>query len=137
MAPALADSNGISASGRNILVVEDEYWLAEEARLELESLGAHVVGPAASLEAALRLVQSETVDLALLDIRVQDEDVFPVAQALLEAGVPFVFVTGYDAFILPEQFRHIRRFTKPADYRTVIQALCASSSPTPDPLHVK
>ena len=124
MAPALADNPGISASGRNVLVVEDEYWLAEEARLELNAIGALVVGPAASVEAALELVHSEKIDMALLDIRLQDGLVFPVAQALLDAGIPFVFVTGYDSLIVPEQFSKIRRFTKPADYRAVLQALC-------------
>jgi DNA-binding LytR/AlgR family response regulator len=121
--PPGANGADLPLNGYNILIVEDEYLLADEARAEFEAQGATVVGPAASVEQALQLVKTTKVDAALLDIRLQHDLVFPVAQVLLDKKIPFFFVTGYDALIMPEQFRDVRRFTKPADYRMIARAL--------------
>jgi DNA-binding LytR/AlgR family response regulator len=111
-------------TGRNVLIVEDEYLIADEARVEFETKGATVIGPAASVEQALELVKTNRIDAALLDIRLRDDFVFPVAQILLDKKIPFFFVTGYDALITPDQFRSVRRFTKPADYQMIARAIC-------------
>jgi DNA-binding LytR/AlgR family response regulator len=118
-------ANGVDLllNGRNVLVVEDEYLLAGEACAEFEAQGAIVIGPAANVEQALQLVEANRIDAALLDIRLRDDFVFPVAQLLLDKGVPFFFVTGYDALIIPDQFREVQRFTKPVDYQIIARAL--------------
>jgi DNA-binding LytR/AlgR family response regulator len=122
--PTGANGAELPLNGRNILIVEDEYLLADEARTEFEAQGATVIGPAASVDQALQLVKTATIHAALLDIRLQRELVFPVAQILLDQEIPFFFVTGYDALITPNQFRAVRRFTKPVDYQIIARALC-------------
>jgi len=82
---------------RRILIVEDDFHVADSLSLALRASGAHVVGPAATVSAALKLVAScERVDGAVLDINLRGEVVYPVADALRRRGVPFVFATGYD-----------------------------------------
>jgi len=107
-----------------ILVVEDEYVLAEELRNELEVAGAIVLGPVATLDDALQMARSEReIDGATLDVNLGGEKVFPVADILLARNVPFVFATGYDVAALPGGYRHIVRCDKPADLQRVAQAI--------------
>ena len=123
MASALRNNGAaFTLSGMSVLVVEDEYLLAEEACQELVARGATVIGPVSNVPDALEVVASTEIDAALLDIRLQGELVFPVAKALLDRGIRFVFVTGYDALIVPDSFRDMPRFMKPVDYRVVAQA---------------
>jgi hypothetical protein len=51
--------------------------------------------------------------------------VYPVAEALRARGIPFVFTTGYDAWLVPEAFAAVLRFEKPVDIRALIQSICA------------
>ena len=106
-----------------ILVVEDEYLIAAQLVDELELLGARVVGPSPSLERAMELVSSEPVDLAVLDINLQGKLCFPLADALSERGIPFVFQTGYDPNLdVPSRYAAAPRWHKPF----TPQALAAS-----------
>lgn len=61
----------------------------------VEELGYQVVGPAHRLADALTLAERETIDGAVLDVNLNDEPSFPVADLLLSRGIPFVFATGY------------------------------------------
>ena len=83
--------------GKRVLVVEDEFVIALTAEDMLVKLGATMVGPAASVQKALRLLQVEPVDAAMLDVSLNGERVDPVARWLSENGIPFVMTTGYDA----------------------------------------
>ena len=109
--------------GRNILLVEDEYYIAYAMQCGLEDAGARVVGPAAFVGDALALLDRELVDGAVLDVSLDDEKVFPVAEALTTRGIPFVFATGYDTSDLPPAWRHVPRCEKPVDPATVARAL--------------
>lgn len=101
---------------RRVLVVEDEYFLADDMARALRSLGAEVVGPAPTRTKALALLASgERVDAAVLDINLRGEAVFPVAEALTTRGVPFVFATGYDQSQVPASFQDVPRWEKPFD----------------------
>jgi CheY-like chemotaxis protein len=82
-------------SGKSILLVEDNFVVAASIREHLQSLGCIVVGPAADVKTALELARSHPVDGALLDVKLNDADAYPVAVVLRDRGVPFVFVTGY------------------------------------------
>ncbi len=80
-----------------MLVVEDEYVIADDIARTLGWLGAEVVGPVPDRDEALALLSSgKRIDLAVLDINLHVEVVHPVADALQDRGVPFVFATGYD-----------------------------------------
>lgn len=87
--------------GRNILIVEDRYFIASEMADHVGRLGGHVVGPSRSVAEARRLLAGDTVDLGLLDVNLNGELVFPLAEVMDERGVPFVFLTGYDALPAP------------------------------------
>ena len=80
-----------------VLVVEDEFLLALDLELILERHGFRVLGPAATVAEALRLLeQGATPDVALLDVNLKGETVTPVAEALRARGVPFVLASAYD-----------------------------------------
>jgi len=113
-----------SLRGCRILVAEDEYMLADDLCAELANAGAIVVGPAGTVEDVLELARSEPdLDGAILDINMRGEMVFPVAETLMERGVPFVFTTGYDASAIPPRFDRVVRCEKPIDLGKVAQAL--------------
>lgn len=108
----------------HILIVEDEYLLADELRLELSDEGAVVVGMTSTVDEALELLEAEDrLDGAILDVNLGGEPVFPVADRLIERSVPFLFTTGYDASIIPPRFDGIVRCEKPINTRRVIQAI--------------
>ena len=93
-----------------ILVVEDEYMLADELRTELADAGAVVLGPVGSLEEAVNLISEEQdVDGAILDVNLRGEKVYPAADQFLERGTSFVFATGYDQSAIPSRFEHVVR----------------------------
>jgi CheY-like chemotaxis protein len=82
--------------GLLVLVVEDEFVLAMDLELLLEGHGFRVLGPAATVAEALRLLVAATPDAALLDVNLGGEPVTPVAAALRALGVPFVLASAYD-----------------------------------------
>lgn len=110
-------------SGRSVLVVEDEYYLAIELAEQIERGGGSVVGPFATAGEGLASLGDSTPDCALVDINTGEGPSFVLADALLSQGVPFAFLTGYDAGSVPDRFSGIERIQKPAQTRTVIEAL--------------
>ena len=114
-----------SLQGQRLLVVEDDYFIAVELARSLEMLGAEVVGPMASVADAMEALagQSHGLDGAILDIHLGEERVYPVADELMARGLPFVFLTGYDAVVIPYQYAHVRRCDKPVDTRLLVQIL--------------
>jgi len=112
-------------AGKHILVVEDEYFLADETRRKLQKLGAAVVGPTGHVDEALALIADETIDAAILDIHLAGELVFPVAERLEELHIPYVFATGYNPSIIPARFNGFILSEKPIDLEHIAQALFA------------
>lgn len=101
-------------AGSRILVVEDEYFLADDLHGALTEAGAEVLGPMPSVSDANTFIAGESsIDAAILDINLHGEMVFPVADALRERGIPFAFATGYDEAVLPERFASVPRIEKP------------------------
>ena len=101
-----------SLTGARVLVAEDEYSIAMCVAEYLEMQGVHVVGPAGNLAALDELVDSAKLDAALLDINLGGELVYPLADRLAAAGVPFVLTSGYDDNI-PSRFSGTPRCGKP------------------------
>lgn len=104
-------------SGKRVLVVEDRYVIAADMCDEVSRMGGEVVGPSASVIRACELLAVETVEFALLDVNLDGTPVFPVAEMLERRGVPFIFLTGYDDFILPDEWRDRPRLSKPVSSR--------------------
>ncbi|MDR6787139.1 DNA-binding response OmpR family regulator [Sphingomonas sp. BE138] len=107
-----------------ILIVEDEFMLADEMKLELDEAGAVVLGPVGTVEDALAMARSEQrIDGAILDVNLGGEAAYPVADVLIARGVPLVFTTGYDGTSLPDRFKAVARCEKPTTIRLITQAI--------------
>ncbi len=105
-----------SLRGLCVLVVEDEYMLAEDLRAGLEEQGAKVLGPIPSVSEALKaLADGPAPDAAILDINLGGEMVYPVAEALRARGIPFIFATGYEAWAIPETYADVPLCVKPVE----------------------
>jgi CheY-like chemotaxis protein len=110
--------------GRTILVVEDESLVAMLLETILEDMGCATLGPVSTIDEALAVIaDGSAFDGALLDVNVAGKEVFPVAAALKERGVPFVFSTGYGEGGLPEEWRGHPTIQKPFTEDAVQQAL--------------
>lgn len=100
-------------AGLRILVVEDEAAISLLLEDMLLDFGCEVVGPAARLATALEVVAREEVDLAILDVNVAGEPIYPVAEALAARSIPFVFSTGYGSAGIRDTFRDRPVLQKP------------------------
>lgn len=102
-------------AGRKILVVEDEYMLADDLRQALLAAGAQVLGPVADNQSARDILERETCHCAILDINLNGERSFEVAKTAISKGIPTAFTTGYDRSVLPVGLEGIELFEKPLD----------------------
>jgi DNA-binding NtrC family response regulator len=110
--------------GRHILVVEDEYMLADELSAELDEAGAIVLGPAGTLESALAMIKAAPrIDVAVIDVNLGGVLAYPAVDLLIERRVPFLFVTGYDAAAIPDRFANVVRYEKPINLSSVARAV--------------
>ena len=82
-------------TGRHVLVVEDEVMVRLLIEVMLENLGCQSVTAAATIDQALDWIEKQTFDAAVLDVNLNGQKSYPVADALAARGVPFVFSTGY------------------------------------------
>jgi two-component SAPR family response regulator len=115
--------DGHALEGRRVLVVEDQYLVADEMRRMIVGMGGDVLGPAARSATALSLLSNATVDFALLDINLGDGNAYPIAAELLRREVPFIFATGYEPWVIPEAFRDVPRLDKPLTLKTFADAV--------------
>jgi CheY-like chemotaxis protein len=105
-------------TGRRILIVEDEVLIAMLLEDLLQDLGSEVVGPASNVSDALELTAREKPDAAVLDVNLGSERVYPVADALKQFGIPFVFATGYGQEGLDGAYIGHPTIKKPFDAQT-------------------
>jgi DNA-binding response OmpR family regulator len=112
-----------SLAGRRILVLEDEYFLADDLAEALRSAGAEVIGPAAGADEAMAMIAAAAPDLAVLDINIKGEMSFVVADELARRGLPFVFATGYDPRSIPERHAGRLLWQKPFDIAELVGRL--------------
>ena len=111
--------------GRRILVVEDEYLVAQVVVDLLEEAGAEVVGPIGWLDEALAFIESDggSFDGVVLDVNLHGKKSYPVADALMRRDIPFTFATGYAGSVLDEPYRRYPRCEKPFNQQRLIAAL--------------
>ncbi|KQY91735.1 response regulator [Brevundimonas sp. Root1423] len=110
--------------GRRVLVVEDESLVAMLLETILEDMGCTPVGPASNIDDGMAMAtDGQHLDAALLDVNVAGRQVFPVAQALKDRGIPFVFSTGYGEGGLPDEWRGQATIQKPFTEAAVRDAL--------------
>jgi DNA-binding response OmpR family regulator len=112
----MAKSHKPDLQGCKVLVMEDEYLLAEEARMALADCGADIVGPVPDVSRGLELAQNEDLRCAVLDINLRGEQVFPVASELAKRGIPYLYVSGYEPSSAPDGLQPAAHVRKPVDY---------------------
>lgn len=111
-------------AGCSVLVVEDDYFLADDMKIVLSRAGADVIGPVPTLVAALAKLSGQ-LDAAVLDINLRGEPVWPLADALIMRKVPFIFVTGYGPEVIPLAYAAVPHWVKPLNVEGLAGALLA------------
>lgn len=108
---------------RRVLVIEDEALVAMLVEDALLDAGFHVLGPAATVEEALRFLEGERPDAVVLDLNLAGETSTPVADLLAARGIPYVIATGYGASGLPPGHQQAMVLAKPYDPGELIAML--------------
>ena len=101
------------SGARNILIVEDEPLIAMMLEDFILSLGHDVTANCDSVSAALAVVSAGRFDLAILDVNLKGESVWPVATALRASGIPFVLASGGHVDPPPPEFKDVPLIEKP------------------------
>lgn len=114
---------GEQRHGQRVLVVEDEWLIANELEQELNEAGFSIVGPVGSVEGALAAIEAGQIDAAVLDVRLQSEDSYPVAERLQERDIPFLFITGYSSGDIADRYRSHACLQKPFSSRGLLEAV--------------
>lgn len=105
-----------SLAGLRILVLEDSYLAAAAVAHALSTMGCQIVGPVSAIDEALEFVQKGACDAGVLDINLAGLSSEPVARAMRERNLPFLFITGYASpLLLSEAYRVFRRVRKPIE----------------------
>ena len=127
-APELADLR--------ILIVEDKAVVAIEIERILTELKCRIVGggPVPRLQRALAMVREHgpggEIDGVLLDVNLNGEECYPIAEQLETMGVPFILMTGYGSPSIPEQHRRRSRLTKPFGSQDLIDMMLKNFAPS-------
>ncbi len=103
-------------TGLRILVLEDSYLAAAAVAHALSTMGCQIVGPVSTIDEALELIERNECDAGVLDINLAGLSSEPVARAMRERNLPFLFITGYASpLLLSEAYRVFRRVRKPIE----------------------
>jgi CheY-like chemotaxis protein len=114
----------LNLNGRRVLVVEDDFFAADDMRHDLERAGANVIGPAGSVQDALTLLAEHGgCDGAVLDVELCGETSYPVADALAARDIRYIFTTGCSTEKIPPRYAYVTRCEKPVQMRKLIAAL--------------
>lgn len=117
----MASATGIS--GKRVLIVEDDFLIAEQMRHAIEAAGGRVVGLVRDVEIACDVIDDGQLDVALLDVKLGQEDSQRVVAYLKERRVPFIVVSGYERSTLPRCYGNAPYYGKPVLEEDVLRGL--------------
>jgi DNA-binding response OmpR family regulator len=106
-----------------VLVLEDDFLQGEHVCDLLLGEGMEPLGPVATAEAAVELLDTTTMDAAILDIRLQNGLCFKVARALVQRQIPFLFLTGSVQEVVPAEFQAVPLLFKPFEAERLFELL--------------
>lgn len=116
--------NANHLSGKSVLMVEDEYLIADALCSAFEMEDVHVVGPFPNVASAMKeLDKGIHADIAVLDVNLNGERVFPLADRLMADNVPIILTTGYDSDAIPRDYAHLQRLQKPLHLHELLGCL--------------
>jgi two-component sensor histidine kinase len=118
-------------SGLRVLVVEDDFYLARDARRALRGAGAEVIGPSESEASALERLREQRPHVAVVDVDLGGGPSFRLAGILRDERIPFVFVTGYDGGTIPTDFAQVPRLEKPTELRRIVRTVAQIAGRVP------
>ncbi|MGI4747456.1 MAG: response regulator [Janthinobacterium lividum] len=112
---------------RRVLVVEDDFLIGDALSELLQSVGADVIGPIGWATEALAMASqpSLAIDIALLDVDLHGVRSYPIADALIDRAIPFVFTTGYHCDVVEVRYRDYPRYEKPLSGRALVATLAS------------
>jgi two-component SAPR family response regulator len=114
----------LSLAGTTVLIVEDNFVVADALRFLIDGHGGAVSAVVPSLQRAFEALAEAPVDIAVLDIDLNGTSVVPLAEHLRTQGIPFVFLSGYcDEELLPAHLRDHPRFDKPVEADRLVRAM--------------
>jgi DNA-binding NarL/FixJ family response regulator len=113
----------LELAGRRVLVIEDESMVTMLIHDTLVDIGCEVVGSASRFDDAVEKARSLSFEVAILDLNLSGRHTLPIAEALAERKIAFVFATGYGGASLPEPLRQAPILHKPFDQRDLEGAL--------------
>lgn len=120
-----------SIAGRSIFIIEDESIVAMLIEDILDDLGCEVAGVASRMTEAVEKISSTSFDVAIVDVNLNGDMTYPLAELLQEKGTPFVFATGYGTATLPNALNGVPLISKPFDRCDLEQALQLALAPAP------
>ena len=118
-------------NGLRVLVVEDEAAISMLLEDMLMDFGCTVVGPASRLKMAIEMAQGDNFDIAILDVNLAGESIYPVAETLVQASRPFVFSTGYGGGGIKDPYRDRPVIQKPFSQQDLKRTLLAALNGAP------
>ncbi|AMJ59749.1 response regulator [Bosea sp. PAMC 26642] len=110
-------------AGARVLVVEDEMMLLMMIESMLEDLGCESVTAAATVNQALALLDAQAFDVAMLDLNLNGDRSYPIADALAARDVPFLFSTGYGSQGVMDGYRERPVLMKPYQIGELVSTL--------------
>ena len=119
-------ASAVGAVARRVLLVEDEAIVGMMMKDLLTELGFEVVGPFGRVCEAIRVIDREQLQAAVLDVNLRGEMIYGLADELTGRGVPLVFVTGYGAETIEARFANVPVLQKPVD-NVALQRVLASA----------
>lgn len=111
--------------GKAVLIVEDNFLVAEDLRCSVEQAGARIVGPIGDASQALAAAQEKKIDVALLDVGFRGQSSVAVARALACRLIPFIIITGYVRDALPPELENALYLAKPVKTDAVLNVVSA------------
>ena len=124
----MTQSQGTRLKGSRVLIVEDEYFLADDLARALRDAGAEPVGPVNTIAQAEELVASQRVDAAVLDLNLHGEMASDFVQKLSQSELPCLIVSGYGEDAIPDCVAGMARLEKPVSPSVVVDSLAAELS---------
>ncbi len=117
----------VALRNSRVLLLEDNYYLADDVRRALQKAGADVVGPFFNVDEALAEADRRKPCCAVVDINLGSGPSFDAARALIARDIKVIFLTGYDKELIPDDLAGTPRLLKPVDERKVVElveAIC-------------
>lgn len=113
----------MSLNGHTVLVVDDDYYLAENTRQALEEANATVLGPYGDEDEAIASLEEQPPQYAVVDLNLGSGPSFAIARSLKVRGIPMLLVTGYDRDIIPPDLAGTPCLQKPVSNATLVAAV--------------